>query len=143
MNKRQKSGFTLIELMLVIMILSILAAIALPKMFAISAKAKAADLAPAKGTWRKMQEAYYLETRQHGTFMSIGFAVPASNSFTFEDTGTDTTTGLFIAKNYVGLAECAANTGVWQASIIANVIVPNVEGGSPCATLAPSFNTGN
>ncbi len=42
--KQSKKGFTLIELMVVIVIIGILAAIAIPKLFGMTAKAKASEL---------------------------------------------------------------------------------------------------
>lgn len=74
-----KKGFTLIELMVVIVIIGILAAIAVPKMFGMSAKAKAAEVLPAWGSWQKVAQAYALETSSVGDFKSIGFTPPGTS----------------------------------------------------------------
>jgi len=62
---RKSKGFTLIELMIVVVIIGILAAIAIPRFMSTSAKAKQAE---AKGLLKQiytMERSYYQE---HGTY---------------------------------------------------------------------------
>ncbi len=76
----QKQGFTLIELMVVIVIIGILAAIAIPKLFGMTAKAKAQEVGPAAGTWVKMQQAFSSEVGKLGPNYRIGYTLPGEAS---------------------------------------------------------------
>jgi type IV pilus assembly protein PilA len=75
---RLQKGFTLIELMVVIVIIGILSALAIPKMFGISAKAKVAEAPGVLANFETLQSAYSQETGAAGTQVQIGFAVPVS-----------------------------------------------------------------
>lgn len=71
-----KKGFSLTELMVVVAIIGVLAAVGVPKMFGQTAKAKAAELTPAAMTYVKLQQAYFLEYKGIGSWKKIGYEAP-------------------------------------------------------------------
>ncbi|SHK63198.1 type IV pilin protein [Fibrobacter sp. UWEL] len=82
------NGFTLVELMVVIAIMGILSAIAVPKFFGQTSKAKAAELAPAAMTYITLQKAYLTEKQKIGTWKRIGYSAPRSGDhFNYNDGG--------------------------------------------------------
>ena len=74
----KKQGFTLIELMVVIVIMGILAAVAVPKLFGMIAKSKASEVGPAAGTYVKLQQAYISESVAIGNWQIIGYKGPGT-----------------------------------------------------------------
>ena len=72
----KKNGFTLIEVMVVVIILGVLAAVGLPKMFGVIAKAKAAEIPVAAGTYISLQNTYLHENNGVGSWQNIGYAAP-------------------------------------------------------------------
>lgn len=107
----KKQGFSLIELMVVIVIMGVLAAVAVPKLFGQMDKAKAAELGLAAGTYIKMQDTYIHEQHKGGTWQAIGYKSPAGNesgkaSTTTFEYDADQGTYNWTASNIVGLNNC-------------------------------------
>ena len=142
-----KKGFTLIELMVVIVIIGILAAVAVPKMFGMSDKAKASEVGSAAGSWVKVQTAYILETSNVGDWEKIGFTGPGKTNGTdknksetndFKYDGTEA--GEVSAENTVKLNDC--EKGKWKlkmdtdAKVTATIATIT---GNGCDVLTPSF----
>ena len=114
----KKQGFTLIELMVVIVIMGILAAVAVPKLFGMIAKSKASEVGPAAGTYVKLQQAYYSESSKAGGWQLIGYMAPSG------EVASQTTN----FKYKPGTLEVAASTELnatpvvgWQAENIQNL----------------------
>ena len=94
--RRKDKGFTLIELMIVVAIIGILAAIAIPNFMNYQCKAKQSEAKSNLGNIRTAQEAYYAEKDSYGAKLSdIGFAIKGTDKQNYKydlnasGTGTD------------------------------------------------------
>ena len=72
----KNGGFTLVELLVVVVIIGILAAIALPSFLAQSAKAKQSEAKVTLNAWIKGQKLFRYEHGHFGSFGSISIGLP-------------------------------------------------------------------
>ena len=76
-------GFTLVELLVVVLIIGILSAVALPQYQVAVAKAKIARMQPLVKMLRDAQEVYYLEQGRYATYFSdLSVDIPEAISYT-------------------------------------------------------------
>lgn len=120
MKRKNEKGFTIIELMVVILIMGILATIAIPKVFAYVAKSKVAEGPQVLASWARLQETYFMDQAKVGSFDDIGFKDPSAQSKYFKYTQVATNGGGVSAKIIATLqkaaGECAAND-VWSRQV--------------------------
>jgi len=160
MKKQHSKGFTLVEVLIVIVILGILAVIAVPKLTGATAKAKTAEIPMAAGSYIKLQDAYIAEHAHLSNWRKIGYTAPGnrgtSSYFQYSEGNLyDNATELdklgngkigWQATNISSLIDCAV--GSWWT-----VKVVNLAGGyvgyqsqvnSPnCVKVSGSFENGN
>jgi prepilin-type N-terminal cleavage/methylation domain-containing protein len=123
-----KSGFTLLELIVVVIIIGILASIAAPMMISMKGRAICAEAVAALGTIRTTLKLYYL---QNGTYPPlIGFITQYSNELSQGGLQVDDLNGTFFSKECYWLAyPCAPDNGP-PGNYIFAFVSPEDMGGS-------------
>jgi len=127
-------------------IIGILAAVAIPKLFGMTAKAKASEVGPAAGTWSKMHIAWSTEKDTIGTWSDIGYKPPPLGAFAYNQGGS-AVAGQWCAKNVTKLNDCIEGTGSWSGKF---PYAPDDDSndleqpemfisGTECPSLTPSF----
>jgi prepilin-type N-terminal cleavage/methylation domain-containing protein len=129
MNKKNKAGFTLVELMVVAIIVAILAAVAIPLMSGNKKRAMASEAQAALGTLRTQMSVYKAEK---GAFPTVLTAVLASGSKELDGTyfkTTDYSLSTATTSNYTllatgstgdvsGLTVTLTDAGVWGGTLV-------------------------
>ncbi len=87
-NKLARSGFTIVELLIVVVVIAILAAITIVSYNGITQKANASAAKSVAATWQKKLELYYAEEGRYPVAITSELAADASKSYYIDNSST-------------------------------------------------------
>ena len=93
MRVSKQSGFSLVELMIVVAIMAILAAIAIPSFLKFQTKAKESEARNNLAAIRTCEESYRAEEDRYHPCLASPDSIPVADSVTWVDVGTPATPG--------------------------------------------------
>jgi len=116
-DTKNNKGFTLIELMIVVAIIGILAAIAIPNFLNYQCKAKQSEAKQSLGTIAKNQEAYVSEFNKYAdSSVKLGFQVKGEGSkryYTYTYITVTASTYYICAKSTIKGIKGTAEDDIW------------------------------
>jgi type IV pilus assembly protein PilA len=133
-----KKGFTLIELMIVVAIIGILAAIAIPNFLKFQAKSKQSEAKSNLGAIYTGQVSYFGENNDYSNFSAINWSPSGTPRYRYTLAGTGTVDGVLI----VGNEGTIANPAQWTSNLNSVKEADGTTAMSP-APIAPTIDNTN
>lgn len=149
-NSNKQAGFSLVELMVVVGIIGILAALAVPRLQTFSAKAKVSEGRAIINNMATLQQAFYAENsvyraagmNEAAAYSDLGYSRPVAPGQYYNNPSVAIAANVFTATSTTALALCnGIPAGTASATININHQAQIGFGGAPAAGAVPDRRT--